>query len=180
MSKASKPSVEELYWAANALLAAGKVDENRRVCRQLLQVYEGSGDAEFAFRAAYAYVPAPVPESEIRRLVAAAEAVTGTFPGNERVLAACLYRAGEFEKAMKTLDEAHRTFAPGAWDHCFLAMLHSKLGNDEEANKALATARDRYQQELEVGGPWCLNVETEALLAEASSLIDGMPRVTAE
>jgi tetratricopeptide (TPR) repeat protein len=168
-----KPSPYERYWAAVALLAMGKLRENRRVCQELLQAFEDSRNNDLADRITYAYVAAPVPETRAKQLIAAAEEVTDRFKGNERVLGACLYRAGEYERAAQEFEKSHQNFKPVAWDHCFLAMLHFKLGRTEEAAKALAAAREDHNRGE--NSAWYSRVETVALLAEAASLIEGEP-----
>jgi tetratricopeptide (TPR) repeat protein len=166
-------SADESYWAALALLASGKLHEYRRACQQLLTSFEETGNDDFADRAVRASVLANLSESIAKELVAAAEAVKGLSAGNERLLGACLYRTGEYEKGLTAFAKSHRKSEPTSWDYCFLAMLHAKLGNDEEAKAALSAARNARKQEGEA--EWYSKVEIESLLAEATALIEGSP-----
>jgi tetratricopeptide (TPR) repeat protein len=55
-------------------------------------------------------------------------------------LGEALYRAGRYEEAVKSMDEAAKTYRPGVSEWSFLAMSHQRLGHADEARRCLAKA----------------------------------------
>ena len=53
---------------------------------------------------------------------------------------AALYRAGRYEESVRCFERAAKIYRPRAWDWCFLAMAHHRLGHAEEARRCLVEA----------------------------------------
>jgi tetratricopeptide (TPR) repeat protein len=165
-----QPTPYERYWVAVSLLDKGKLAENRSACAELLQSYVDSGDLVAADRAAYAYVAAPVPNSDAENLLKAGGVAVGRWVGNERVLGACFFRAGRWQDALKAFEESkQKSYEARPWDYCFLSMIHSKLGDFKQATDLLSKAREAYNG---FNCEWVEHVETKALLAEATALVE--------
>lgn len=89
------------------------------------------------------------------------------------------FRAGHYEAAIADFNRAMTIFPRRAWDWLFLAMSHQKLGQTDEARKALAKAVDWIEQtnRRQGGGStttwigWYEPLEVEQILKEAKQLI---------
>jgi hypothetical protein len=105
-----------------------------------------------------------------------------------RAFGAALYRAKEYEAAVKQLDTARglrKEPSPSVW--LFLAMAHQRRGRADEAKKWLAksrawieeTRKRKAEGEADKGGvtwnrlPWPEQLALELLQAEAEKLIEG-------
>lgn len=104
--------------------------------------------------------------------------------GNVRLVGAALYRAGEYQQAMHCMAESDRLLRPSAWEYCFRAMIHQRLGNRDEARRFLAeaeawiaAANQRLGDDITGDGPsWYGEgqfIETYALLPEARKVVSG-------
>jgi hypothetical protein len=98
---------------------------------------------------------------------------------------AALYRAGQYEEALRCFDAMSELYHRRAWDWCFLAMTHHRLAHAHEARRCLAEAArwidDANRADLDdiVGnspawGDWAERVEYPLLLREAEELV-GIP-----
>jgi tetratricopeptide (TPR) repeat protein len=108
-----------------------------------------------------------------------------------RALGAALYRAKEYDAAVKQLEAAlavRKDPSPSVW--LYLAMAQQRRGQTEEARQWLKMARDWIKQARNPGGgggqdrvhwerlPWPEQVALELLQAEATRLIpEGGPRL---
>jgi hypothetical protein len=74
------------------------------------------------------------------RLVALGHVAARWYPGSSRMLAAAQCRAGDYENAVRTFREAVVHYRLRADDWLLLAIVHHRLGDDEEARRCLGTA----------------------------------------
>jgi tetratricopeptide (TPR) repeat protein len=102
-------------------------------------------------------------------------------PGSKEYGAA-LYRVGKYEEAIRCFEAKAQFYCPRAWDWCFLAMAHHRLGHTSEARRCLAQAArwidEANQEELDdpagirpTWGGWQETVEFPLLLREAEELL---------
>jgi serine/threonine protein kinase/tetratricopeptide (TPR) repeat protein len=154
---------EGWYYLALGHLAAGQRDAYRRDCAEALTRFGKTQDPAIAARVLYACLPVPGALDDMTKLVPLAE-VAATDKVNARVLGAALYRAGQFEAAIASLNEGQAR----AWDHLFLAMIHHRLGHKEQALEYAALADRQIKNEHY---PWPENVESEQLRREAQDVL---------
>ena len=95
------------------------------------------------------------------------------------------YRSGQFTGAVCAFEQsAARSFQARAWDWCFLAMCHHRIGDDTQARFYLEMANrwieqaDRAWLKKPAGNQatwyhWCERVEVHELCREATALIRG-------
>jgi WD40 repeat protein/tetratricopeptide (TPR) repeat protein len=143
------------YWQALAQLGAGRTEDYRRTCKQMLDRYGAGTDRQAAQTLVQAYRLAPEALPEADRVIKLAEVAANTgrlSPMPPRLLGHVLVRAGRPADAVKTLNEVMKReiyaeqdlwFAP---DALYLALAHHRLGHGEEARKLLAQARRRIEQ----------------------------------
>jgi WD40 repeat protein/serine/threonine protein kinase/tetratricopeptide (TPR) repeat protein len=156
---------------AQALWRAGQADAYRRVCADLLDRFAHTDDAALAHDVASVCLLDPKPQVDLERVTRLAEkgltepwhvasedefnhlhtqnVVNREREGRE-VLALALYRAGQFEAAIRGLSERTRQdrprpFAasePGPWQPhlLLLAMAHQRLGHPDQAQEYLVRA----------------------------------------
>ncbi len=104
------------------------------------------------------------------------------------VRGAALYRAGKYEESIRCFDEEAKTYLPRAWDWCFLAMAHHRLGHYDQARHCLAEARrwideanrqqgDDLSDMRPAWGDWHEAVVYPILLREAAHLLNREPGV---
>jgi hypothetical protein len=109
--------------------------------------------------------------------VRAGEKLAATNPFEHRILAAALFRAGQFEAALAAYDKFPKNFARGAWDSFFLTMIHEKLGKHDEAIVWHANGVEwakRFEQPASRNhwrNQWWEVAECEALRAESARLL---------
>lgn len=95
------------------------------------------------------------------------------------LLGCVLYRAGEYDKALVKLEEAHAAWVQygiprfdGAYVmFSFLAMTHQKLGHDEQAQKFLDIAINTSAIQSRLRPKWLTQVHIDLNLQEAKNLI---------
>ncbi len=179
------------FFQAVAQAAAGDHDARRQTCREMLTRFDKSGDQTSkcllvrtcvltdgaAAGGSTTPVSAPAHFIELARLVAP----HGHF--GVYLEGAALYRAGKYEESLSCFEALCRHYRPRAWDWCFLAMAHQRLGHAQEARRCLAEAArwiDRANRvELDdiagnspAWGDWPERVEYPMLLREAESLLN--------
>jgi tetratricopeptide (TPR) repeat protein len=116
----------------------------------------------------FAAVPVADAVKDTQSLVRLARVAIPAEVGNERSLAAALYRAGNPSEA---LNQFHASAKAGyerrAWDYAFLAMIHFRLENVQHANLLLRVARAKSRQVSD----WHEKIEVEHLLREAEKVL---------
>jgi tetratricopeptide (TPR) repeat protein len=168
---------------ALAYLGGGRRDDYRRVCGELLKRFGQSKDPAVLGPALYPLVPLADAVADPGQLLPLAETAALWFPGNIRLSAAFLYRAGRFEEALERFHEAARDCRPMAWDWLFLAMAHHRLGHTSQARECLAKAghwiriangdetRDAADGRQDWVG-WHERVEVRVVESEAEALVN--------
>jgi hypothetical protein len=112
--------------------------------------------------------------------VAAPEWHFGTW-----VVGAALYRGGQYDEALGAFENAAKAYRPRAWDWCFRAMAHARLGQAAEARCCVAEAARwidaaKGQDEDDLGGTrpawgsWDEPAVSPLLLREAEALVREM------
>jgi WD40 repeat protein/tetratricopeptide (TPR) repeat protein len=165
------------YQLALARLAAGEQAEYRKACRQMLERFGDSGVSEVANRVAWTCSLGPDATDEPGRPVQLARQAVAAAPTDYNyvnTLGAALYRARQWEEAVKRLEESERfNTARGSdvrvWDWLFLAMAHRQLGHGEEAGRWLAKAEQVLEQ-------WIKNTAGPGGGARAGSRLSWMQR----
>ncbi len=84
---------------------------------------------------------------------------------NERVLGACLVRAGDYKAAIPLLERGQGR----AWDHLFLALAHHHLGNGDKAREYFERAVGQIEND---DYPWDENIANEMLRDEVGALLN--------
>jgi tetratricopeptide (TPR) repeat protein len=84
---------------------------------------------------------------------------------NERVLGACLVRAGDYNAAIPLLERGQGR----AWDHLFLALAHHQLGNGDKAREYFERAVGQIEND---DYPWDENIANEMLRDEVGALLN--------
>jgi WD40 repeat protein/serine/threonine protein kinase len=129
-----------------ALLEAGNRAGIRRACEDLLKRFGKTTDPAQANTVAWYRVLAPDAVADHEALVRLAEAALAGHPERGRArsdvlktLGAALYRAGQFEEAIRRLDESIQTRGDGGDPRglAFLALAHHRLGHRDEAKRCL-------------------------------------------
>lgn len=141
---------EAIFEYAGALLLTGDVEGYRRVCTNLAAASAEAGDFCVAFVKARTCGIAPVESVPPQQLVDwAAECVKDDQrPWMLHVLGLAYYRAGDFQRAIETLEQSNAL----PWDDpapalnsLVLAMAHQRLGNTDEARRWLQKAQRAIQ-----------------------------------
>jgi hypothetical protein len=152
----------------------------RRACEDLLKRFGNTTDPVQADRVAWYCVLAPDTVGDPKAPVRLAEAALAGHPGSGRArgdvlktLGAAQYRAGQFEEAIRRLDESIQTRGDGGDPRgfAFLTLAHHRLGHRDEAKRwldKLAAYRPREGFDFSRD-----DVETRILHREAELLILG-------
>jgi tetratricopeptide (TPR) repeat protein len=166
------------YYRAQTNLQAGNRDEYRRVCAAMLSQLGDTKDPQVADRIVYACVTAADAVPDMARLVRLAEIASTAWKGNERTLAATLYRAGRFDEALQRFQQLRTELTNDPWESCFLAMTYHRLGRAERAGRRLDAVlgwREWHRQQprdTPHATPWWIATEMTQLVAEAERLLD--------
>jgi WD40 repeat protein/tetratricopeptide (TPR) repeat protein len=168
---------DAVLWQQQALarLAAGDEGGYRTACARMAQRFSRN-DTEGVTRAlAWTCALSPNAVAELQPLVDRAERVAKANPKSAPDLlrlAALLYRAGQFEPALKRLEEARsvRGAETDARDLLFLAMVQHQLKREEDAKKTLAQAVQASEQAAKTL-PWDQRQELQLLRKEAEALV---------
>jgi WD40 repeat protein len=155
------------YYRAIAALADDRVDDYRRDCREMLERFGKTKDADVAARILYTVVPVPDALDDPSILVE-----LGDLAGHPRLKGAALYRHGEYEPAIKQLVQ-QSTYGARPWDMLFLSMAYARTGKKDDARKLLNDAVPAVAaMEKNFGWTgWFERVETDLLRREAESLL---------
>jgi tetratricopeptide (TPR) repeat protein len=160
------------YRLAIVWLGAENTEEYRAVCQRMFERFQKTENQWDAERVLYTCVPAPEAAQDPQELVRLARLGATAYKGNERVLGAALFRAGQFQEAAEQFAISQQTHPSRTWDLCFLAMIQHRLGETDKA-KQLFDQAVKWQQENAV--PWTEKIESDALLREARELLASEP-----
>jgi WD40 repeat protein/tetratricopeptide (TPR) repeat protein len=157
-------------------LGLRQYDAYRSCCSCLLDRFD-LPDGLFARDVAYLCALTPDALEDPARAVKLAERAVAKSPGFDdalRALGATLYRAGSYEKAINTLEEAMRLRSkfPGGktvQEWFFLAMAHHRLRHTEEARRWLDKANTFLDKEKPAN--WQERIEWQVLREEAEAVI---------
>jgi tetratricopeptide (TPR) repeat protein len=166
------------YWCAAAELGAHNADGYRHVRAGMLDRFGKTTSPGIASHVLYSCVLAPAAGANSALLVRLGKLAVPTFAGNERILGAALYRAGEYDAAVQCLDKGGKSFTPRAWDFLFLAMAHHQLGHADQAKLSFGQASEWIEksnrQKAAGNNPWISwyeSVEIQHLYKEAAALL---------
>jgi WD40 repeat protein/serine/threonine protein kinase len=174
---------------AYALLAAGDRDGYRHACADMRQRFARPENPHGTNTTVYLCALVPDAVTDFDALVRLAEQACAKSPQNWYyldTLGAALYRAGRFEDAIRTLDEACAVHGKGG-NSCnwfFLALAHHRLGHADDARRWLSTAvawqerairNNLHDPRVSTPLPWDVRLTLELLRREAEELIPGKP-----
>jgi eukaryotic-like serine/threonine-protein kinase len=167
---------------AVAHLAAGDVDAYRQTCAAMLERFEKTEDRVTAAHVLEVCVLRDDALADMSRLLPLTAVTDPLWHWGAWVRGAALYRAGRYEESIRCFERAAKKFRPRAWDWCFLAMAHHRLGHAEEARRCVAEAarwideanRVQLDDPTTLGptwGHWDESVVYPLLLREAEELL---------
>ncbi len=130
-------------WRFRALVqfVAGEQDAYRKTCDSMMERFGQTKDPRTAGEVLRACVQGGDSISDMSRLLPLTLVSDRMWHWGDWVRGAALYRAGKFEEAVQCFETAARTYVPRAWDWCFLAMAHHRLGHADDARRCLAEAQ---------------------------------------
>jgi eukaryotic-like serine/threonine-protein kinase len=178
------PSHSDLWlYRGVAHLADGDVDAYRQTCTAMLERFETTEDGDTAANVLQVCVLRDDALADMARLLPLTRVAEPIWHWGTWVRGAALYRAGRFEESVVCFETAAKMFRPRAWDWCFLAMAHHRLGHTEEARRCLVEAarwideanRVRLDDPTGLGpvwGAWHEPVVYPLLLREAETLLN--------
>ena len=141
------------YLSSLATLGGGLVDSYRHSCRKMLGRFVDTEKPADGMWVAWTCALAPESVDDYEAVLRLAERAVESNADSEfylKTLGAVLYRAGRFEEAIERLTEADdlikdpqvSSASSPAYTWYFLAMAHSKLGQDEESGKWFGMATE--------------------------------------
>src|SRR5262249_49809385 len=136
------PATDHEKQCAIYQLAAGRINDYRRRCAQMISRDGSTSDATVAGDILYGVLPSPDSVADFTALLPLARTAVGMHGGGERILAATLCRAGKFAEAIEQFRLSQRVWPPRAWDLLFMAMCHHQLGDDRRATECFRKAQD--------------------------------------
>jgi tetratricopeptide (TPR) repeat protein len=171
------PAWTEILAPAMQLLV-GDEEAYRTGCAQILKSHGMDTDPEPAARVARLYALRPVSGDDIARIVALAGKAKSNW--HAYTYALVLYRAGRFEEAIRTIEEARKTKTYGSVpvDNFVLAMAHFQLGRPDRARKVLNAVNLQSPRSMPQWAHFVnnmLDVDWIVLHREANELIHGSP-----
>ena len=186
------------YYRALLALKLARPGEYENACASVLEVAAGHQDRPEPLNSgAWTCAIGPLSRKHLGQALSLIRRAVELSPATyeyRNTLGATLYRAGEYEDAIKELEESMRILtatASGtaakpdtkeesatimAYDWLFLAMAHQRLGRIEEARTWLRKAtrsmeQTEYERSLEAAFWWSNRLELQLLRQEAESLI---------
>jgi len=174
---ADSPVYAEILAPALQLLI-GDDNAYRTGRAQIAKTYGADSNAEHATRVARLYALRPLTGDDVARIVALAEKAKNSW--HAYTYALVLYRAGRFEDAIRTIEDARnaKTYDNILVDNFVLAMAHFRLGRHDRAREFLNAVSGLSPRSMP---PWThfasnmLDVDWIVLRREASELIHGSP-----
>jgi serine/threonine protein kinase/Flp pilus assembly protein TadD len=148
-ARASELNPDEVYYGvfrAVGHLVAGERSAYRQTCAALVQRFENTKEMKTACNVVLACVLRPDTFPDMARLLPLARFAANQYHLGAFVSGAALYRAGKYEEAIQCFEAAAKTYRPRAWDWCFLAMAHHRVGHGPQARRCLARAADWIDQ----------------------------------
>jgi serine/threonine protein kinase/Flp pilus assembly protein TadD len=169
-------------YGALARFVAGEVDTYRKDCAALMERYAKTEHPGTACDMLLACVLRDDALPDRARLLPLARVAARHFHYGSWTRGAALYRAGKYDEAVRCFETAAKTYRPRAWEWCFLAMAHHRLGHAGEARRCLAEAArwideaNRRKEDDPSGlrptwGSWHESVVYPLLLREAEELV---------
>jgi tetratricopeptide (TPR) repeat protein len=164
---------------ALALLAGGDEANYRRACGRLVQRFARSEDEAIARIVASTCALAEGSLPDLKSLLERAERAVKANPksaNDRRCLAALLYRCGQFDAALKHLEDATRSAGQDgeARDWLLMAMAVQRLGRGDDAKKRLDKAEQiNREKKKEPADSWDERLAYQLLHREAETLVNG-------
>ncbi len=167
------------YAQAAARLGAADLEGYHKARRGIIANFREDTNHIVVGHVCYVSAAVPATPEEAQALLKMADFAASRAEQNRRLRGAMNFRAGHYEAAIADFNRAMTIFPRRAWDWLFLAMSHQKLGQTDEARKALAKAVDWIEQtnRRQGGGStttwigWYEPLEVEQILKEAKQLI---------
>jgi tetratricopeptide (TPR) repeat protein len=177
-AEARRATADVCYRHALLCLSRGDRAGYAAACSALVQRFGKSQNSEDAKYVAWSCALGPEALRELQPAVEAARrAVQANSKGGaeRNALGAILYRAGQYDEAVKELNESIPLNGAGgtAIDFLFLAMAHHRLGKPAEAQKWLEKATQAHAQQPPVA--WTDRLEWQLLHGEAEALLKEPP-----
>jgi serine/threonine protein kinase/predicted Zn-dependent protease len=178
-----RPDDAKLWrFRAVANFAAGDFDAHRHTCMAMLERFARTEDRFEAANVLTACVLRDDALPDMARLLPITRVSDSAWHWGAEVHGAALYRTGRYEESVRCFETAARTYRPRAWDWCFLALAHHRLGHADEARRCLSEAtrwidaanhhtEDDPTDTLPVWGGWDEPVVYTRLLREAEALL---------
>jgi tetratricopeptide (TPR) repeat protein len=159
-----------LAWHHLALahLAAGRPQEYRKVCAEMLEKFDRKPHLLIGGMVVDASIVLPSIRPDAERIAAVAKVSLTHIP---RLQAAALYRAGKLDDAVKRFEQATKKAPLGASDWYVLAMAHHHLRHAHEAAECLQNGIRAAQQTPFVARSWTSALSEDRLRAEAETLL---------
>jgi Flp pilus assembly protein TadD len=184
-AKACELGPDDSYlWRFRAVahVAAGDVAGYRQACTAMVERFEKTEDRDTAANVLLVCVLRGDTLPDMARLLPLTPVADPIWHWGTWVRGAALYRAGRYDESVRCFETAAKMYRLGAWDWCFLAMAHDRLGHAEEARRCLVEAArwidEANREELDDPtstrpgwGSWHERVVYPLLLREAQALL---------
>jgi serine/threonine protein kinase/Flp pilus assembly protein TadD len=165
-----------------AFLAAGDLDAYREACTTGLERFEKTENPETAGNVLLVCTLRDDALADMSRLLPLIRVADPLWHWGVWARGAAYYRTGRIEASVECFEAAAKMFHPNAWDLCFLAMAHHRLGHAEEARRCAAEAASwiaaANQREFDdptgtepAWGNWHERVTFPLLLRESEALL---------
>jgi tetratricopeptide (TPR) repeat protein len=167
---------------AVAHLAAGDVAAYRQACMAMVERFGKTEDRVAAGNVLLVCVLRGDTHPGMARLLPLTRVAGPIWHWGSWVRGAALYRAGKYGDSVRCFETEAKMYRPRAWDWCFLAMAHHRLGHAEKARRCLVKAArwidEANREELDdptgtrpAWGNWHEPVVYPLLLQEAEVLL---------
>jgi tetratricopeptide (TPR) repeat protein len=183
MASELRPDDSYLWrFRAIAQFASGDLPAYRQTCAAILDRFRADQGGVQAANVLLACVLRDDALSDMGQLLPLCDLADPIWHWGSWVRASALYRAGRYEESVRCFEAASEIYPPRAWEWCFLAMAHQRLGHHSEAKRCLTAATmwiheaDREQMDDLTGtrpvwGEWYEPVVYRILLREAEALM---------